>query len=156
MPRKTLIQNRRDIAANWTSVNPILASGELGVETDTNKFKIGDGVTAWSSLAYQGGSSDAHGIPVGGTTGQVLSKIDGTDYNVHWVDASSGGGGSSFSGTYTGTTWTVAHNLGYHPAVTTMDNALTPNQVEGTINHIDANNLTVTFTTTVTGTIYLS
>jgi hypothetical protein len=62
----------------------------------------------------------------------------------------------SFSGSYSGTTWTVAHNLGYRPSVTTMDNALTPNQVEGSISHTDANNLTVTFTTTVTGNIYLS
>jgi hypothetical protein len=149
-----LIQNRRDTAATWTSVNPILASGEIGVETDTNKFKIGDGTSTWSALAYQGGSGTAHGIPSGGTTGQVLSKVNSTDYNVQWSTVS--GGASSFYGTYTGTTWTVNHNLGYQPAITTMDNALTPNQVEGTINHIDANNLTVTFTTTVTGTIYLS
>jgi len=47
-----LIQIRRDTAANWTSANPILAQGELGAETDTDKIKIGDGTTAWSSLAY--------------------------------------------------------------------------------------------------------
>jgi hypothetical protein len=45
-------QLRRDTAANWTSVNPILALGEPGVETDTLKVKVGDGVTAWNSLAY--------------------------------------------------------------------------------------------------------
>lgn len=157
MPRQTLIQNRRDTAANWTSVNPVLAAGEIGYVTsgtDAGKFKIGDGTTAWASLAYQGGSGTSHGIPVGGTTGQVLSKIDSTDYNVQWSTVTSGS--SSFSGSYSGTTWNVTHNLGYRPAVTTMDNALTPNQVEGEIHHTDANNLTVTFTTTVTGTIYLS
>jgi hypothetical protein len=47
-----LIQIRRDTASNWTSANPILAQGELGAETDTSKIKIGDGSTAWSSLAY--------------------------------------------------------------------------------------------------------
>ena len=47
-----LIQIRRDTAANWTSANPTLAQGELGAETDTSKIKIGDGSTAWSSLAY--------------------------------------------------------------------------------------------------------
>ena len=46
------LQNRRDTAANWTSNNPTLAAGEIGYETDTTKFKIGDGATAWSSLAY--------------------------------------------------------------------------------------------------------
>jgi hypothetical protein len=46
------IQIRRDTAANWTSVNPTLAQGELGVETDTLKFKVGDGTSAWTSLNY--------------------------------------------------------------------------------------------------------
>ena len=45
-------QLRRDTAANWTSNNPTLAAGEAGFETDTNKLKIGDGTTAWTSLAY--------------------------------------------------------------------------------------------------------
>lgn len=46
------IQFRRDTAANWTSADPTLAAGEFGYETDTLKVKIGDGATAWSSLAY--------------------------------------------------------------------------------------------------------
>ena len=53
MARNALIQLRRDTAANWTSTNPTLASGEMGLETDTNLFKIGDGSTAWSALLYQ-------------------------------------------------------------------------------------------------------
>ena len=50
------IQIRRDIAANWTSANPILAQGEMGLETNTNKVKIGDGSSAWNSLSYFGGA----------------------------------------------------------------------------------------------------
>ena len=46
------MQQRRDTAASWTSVNPTLRSGEFGYETDTGKFKIGDGTTPWVSLAY--------------------------------------------------------------------------------------------------------
>jgi len=46
------IQIRRDTAANWISANPTLAQGELGIETDTLKLKCGNGVTAWTSLAY--------------------------------------------------------------------------------------------------------
>lgn len=46
------IQIRRGTAAEWTSANPTLAAGELGVETDTNKLKMGDGTTAWNSLGY--------------------------------------------------------------------------------------------------------
>jgi len=43
---------RRDTAANWTTANPVLLAGELGLESDTNKIKIGDGTTAWTSLGY--------------------------------------------------------------------------------------------------------
>lgn len=48
----TKIIQRNDTAANWTSVNPVLAAGEMGVETDTNKFKIGNGLTDWQNLPY--------------------------------------------------------------------------------------------------------
>lgn len=50
----TQIQVRRGTASQWTSTNPTLAAGEWGLETDTLKTKIGDGATAWTSLAYQG------------------------------------------------------------------------------------------------------
>ena len=49
------IQLRNGTAAQWTSANPTLAAGELGVETDTNKFKVGTGSTAWNSLGYSAG-----------------------------------------------------------------------------------------------------
>jgi hypothetical protein len=55
------IQLRRDTAANWTSSNPTLASGEIGLETDTDQFKVGDGTTAWASLGY-GGIQGPQGI----------------------------------------------------------------------------------------------
>lgn len=57
----TKIIQRHDTSTNWTSVNPILALGEMGIETDTNKFKFGDGVTNWTALAYasaEGGGAD--------------------------------------------------------------------------------------------------
>lgn len=46
------MQQRRGTAAQWTSANPILAAGEIGFETDNNKFKIGDGVNHWANLSY--------------------------------------------------------------------------------------------------------
>jgi len=45
------IQLRRDTAANWASSNPILRAGEIGIETDTNKMKIGTGSAAWNSIS---------------------------------------------------------------------------------------------------------
>ena len=44
--------SRSDTAANWTSNNPVLLRGEIGVEIDTRKIKIGDGSTVWTSLLY--------------------------------------------------------------------------------------------------------
>lgn len=46
------IQFRRGTAAEWAAANPVLLEGELGLETDTAFYKIGDGVTAYNSLEY--------------------------------------------------------------------------------------------------------
>ena len=46
------IQTRNGTAAQWTSANPTLMAGEIGAETDTGRFKIGNGSTAWNSLTY--------------------------------------------------------------------------------------------------------
>ena len=57
MASKTLntrIQIRNDLAATWTEKNPVLLKGEMGVETDTRKIKIGDGLNKWSDLGYSG------------------------------------------------------------------------------------------------------
>jgi len=55
------LQLRRGTASQWTSANPILAAGEMGVETDTRKVKIGDGATSWSSLDYVAADAPAIG-----------------------------------------------------------------------------------------------
>jgi hypothetical protein len=55
------IQLRRGKAAFWASENPILHSGEPGYETNTRKWKVGDGVTPWNDLPYSSGGAD---IPV--------------------------------------------------------------------------------------------
>jgi hypothetical protein len=58
------IQLRRGLAADWTSTNPTLAEGELGLEKDTAKLKVGNGSTAWTSLSY---------LSTGGGSGTVTS-----------------------------------------------------------------------------------
>jgi hypothetical protein len=45
-------QQRRGTASQWTAANPILSAAEIGYETDTNKFKIGDGTNRWATLNY--------------------------------------------------------------------------------------------------------
>ena len=59
---------RRDTASNWTSGNPVLASGEVGYETNTGKFKIGNGSTAWTSLSYAS-------VPIGLSVLNDLSDV---------------------------------------------------------------------------------
>lgn len=97
MPAITRIQVRRDTTANWTSTNPTLYAGEIGYVTsgaDAGKFKVGDGTTVWSSLAYFSTGSltnpmttagdiiygGASGTPTRlgiGTAGQVLKVATG-------------------------------------------------------------------------------
>jgi len=48
----TRIQVRRGTAASWSSINPVLAPGEFGYETDTGKVKLGNGTANWTALAY--------------------------------------------------------------------------------------------------------
>lgn len=46
----TRIQIRRDTTLNWGSGNPTLAEGELGLDTDSGEYRLGDGSTAWNLL----------------------------------------------------------------------------------------------------------
>jgi hypothetical protein len=46
------IKIRRGLAAEWASENPVLAEGELGLELDTLRIKVGDGAQYWNDLAY--------------------------------------------------------------------------------------------------------
>ena len=69
------IQMRRDTASNWTSNNPTLAAGEWGLETDTGKFKIGDGSTAWTApLAYSSLPSNVLPLAGGAMTGAITTN----------------------------------------------------------------------------------
>ena len=81
-------QFRRDTSTNWTSVNPVLGSGEMGLETDTTKVKFGDGLTAWTGLNYvlpgpvgpTGAASTVPGPtgPTGATGGTGATGADST------------------------------------------------------------------------------
>lgn len=90
---------RRGTASSWISSNPVLSAGEPGFETDTGKFKIGDGITAWSTLEYATGLDNIINLQdldnvviTSPTNGQVL-KYNGTNW-VNGTDTTGGGGGS--------------------------------------------------------------
>ncbi|KKL17479.1 hypothetical protein LCGC14_2485140, partial [marine sediment metagenome] len=91
------IQLRRDSAADWTSNNPTLASGEIGEETDTGKFKIGDGATAWTALDYVDAAIDHDNL------------LNFTS-NEHYLQSAITAVGTIASGTWQGTT--IAVNQG--------------------------------------------
>jgi hypothetical protein len=68
------IQLRRDTAANWVSNNPILLSGELGIETDTLKFKIGNGSRWNATTSYALKAGEANGLATLNSLGKIPSS----------------------------------------------------------------------------------
>jgi hypothetical protein len=83
------IQYRRDTIANWTSVNPILAQGEVGLELDTSKIKVGNGSTAWNSLGYsQNTIYNGSGAPSNSIGGNGDFYIDNTNHYFYGPKAS--------------------------------------------------------------------
>jgi hypothetical protein len=77
MPVNNLIQVRRGTAEQWVTANPVLSSGELGFETDTGKFKIGDGTLEWDELDYAGGGGGNLDGGEADTNYGGISSIDG-------------------------------------------------------------------------------
>lgn len=69
----TRIQLRRGTSAQWTAANPILASGEIGIELDTFQWKVGDGTTAWADRPYV--ASGTVTLPEGGDLDDVPDGI---------------------------------------------------------------------------------
>lgn len=79
-------QQRHDTEANWTSKNPVLLDGEMGFVTGTQKYKIGDGTSKWSTLAYHTSLTDSEkskldGIATGANKTTVDSALSSTSTN---------------------------------------------------------------------------
>lgn len=107
------IQMRRDTAAAWTSANPTLSAGEPGYETDTGKFKVGDGATAWVSLGYfirdLRRSVDLY-IPVGDETTAITTGTAKATFRMPFAMALTSVRGSLSTAQATGTVFTVDVN----------------------------------------------
>lgn len=120
------IKSRGDTEANWINVNPVLAEREIGLETDTLRFKVGDGATAWVGLAYwemtgpagadgdtpyiQGGTwwigDTDTGVQTTGPQGPAgADGADGADGLLKQIVVSEKTGQSSYSGT----AWSIFH-----------------------------------------------
>lgn len=77
------IQNKTGTAAAWTSANPILAKGEIGVEIDTAKMKVGDGVTVYNNLPYLGETASNLNLITGNSfSGLVIQGMGDSDISI--------------------------------------------------------------------------
>ena len=135
------IQLRRDTAANWIAANPVLSLGEVGIETDTLKSKVGNGSATWTSLSYLGSQSpDFSGTPTaptasaGTNTTQIATTAftianRGDRYLTSATDSVAIGTGSKTFNVQTGLSYittqdiTVVHNVSnhMHGSVTSYD-----------------------------------
>lgn len=112
------IQLRRDTAANWSSTNPILASGEIGFITDTNKFKIGNGSTAFNSLSFFNGNltgsvlDDLSDVTITSATNGDFLRWNGTAWINDAVNLSTDTVGDYVSSLVAGTGITLSNNSG--------------------------------------------
>ena len=91
-----LMKQRYDTAANWTTANPTLLAGEIGIESDTKKWKLGTGAAAWNSLGYIPGLSiSAYPLvnaDISATAEIAVSKLaDGTPRQLLQTDAAGTG-----------------------------------------------------------------
>jgi len=128
----TRFKLRSDTAANWTAADPVMLAGEIGVETDNRRYKIGDGTTAWSGLSYY-----IDGVAI---RGQCSKMTDGT------IDITT-------QGTYvtTGLTATLDSDTAYGMVLGTTDAFGLKNdcgatklfRVYGSIDATDGNNSTL-------------
>lgn len=82
MNNSRTLRVRVNTAANWTSENPTLESGMIGLESDTGKMKRGDGSSTWTALSYlyaQSTHTHAIGDISGGAVATVAQVLQITD-----------------------------------------------------------------------------
>src|SRR6056300_173408 len=84
-------QQLRGASHHWTSVNPTLKAGEIGYETDTGNFKIGDGSTAWNSLSYFSNTVEGTAVLSTGEVGGTKFLREDGDGTCSWQTVSASG-----------------------------------------------------------------
>ena len=162
MAINNLIQFRKGDQATWTSVNPILGSGEAGYETDTGRLKIGNGNSLWNNLNY------SHIIPSGLISSSGININFGSNYKDATISVSGLNSGyiSDFNSTVSGLIPVKNITAGYDISVSNVSGNYTiastnlvhvdSQQPQGFINRTDSV-ITVSgniFTIAPTGTSY--
>lgn len=153
----SIIQIRRDTASNWTSANPTLAQGELGIETDTLKVKAGDGTTAWTSASYlidTGGyaaysdtTANFTGTLQNGGSNVVVDTDIGATVQAFDADTTKNDVANTFTANQAVTAELIANSYNEtYAAVTSTSNATTVNCEAGNaFSHTLTENTTFTF-----------
>lgn len=108
------IQLRRGDAADWTSTNPILAEGEVGVEIDTLKLKVGNGTDNWNTLPYFGsaGTVTSVGALTLGTSGTDLSSTVANGTTTPVITLNVPTASATNRGVLSSADWTTFNNKG--------------------------------------------
>ena len=133
------LQLRQDSASVWTSNNPTLSIGEVGVESDTLKMKVGNGFTAWTSLAYVNTTSSLWGTASWANNAITSAFVTASNVNGSVNSAYSG----AISATVTGP---------YYVDLSTGSTGLQPTFVNTTLVYNTANNYLST--TGFSGSLY--
>ena len=156
---------RRDTASNWNTANPVLSAGEIGLESNTNKIKLGDGTNHWQDLDYFFGSvenivlNDFSDVVINDAqTGDVI-RWNGTNWINDPINLATDTVGSYVSSLVEGTGVSISGNMGEGatPTIAIGQSVATTSSVsfarlETTGNVIVGGNLTVNGTTTTLNT----
>lgn len=124
-------------------------------------FTVGERTWKWTGTSWDvvattvvTGATGATGpgVAAGGSTGQILAKNSGTNYDTEWVD------NQTISYTHlqnaVSYNWVITHNLGFYPNVVVTDSAGTVVEVD--ISYQSANQLTISLAQAISGYAYLS
>ena len=145
----TRIRLRRDTAANWTSNNPTLTTGEMGYETNTGKFKIGNNTDAWTALPYsitaelsEGNLNDLKDVTITSAANGDFLRWSGTAWINDAVNLATDTVGSYVASLTAGTGITLSNNSGEEasPTVTvdtTVIQARVANVTDTEIGYLD-------------------
>lgn len=117
----TVIVARRGTSAQWASANPVLATGELGVDTDTDRIKLGDGATAWSALPYASVAGPATAtdnalVRFDSTTGKIIQNSVATLSDAGLLSVVA----LTLTGTFTGVNATLTGTLSVNHTYTAL------------------------------------
>lgn len=140
---------RRDTATNWSSANPTLSGGEVGIETDTLKMKLGNGSTAWNSLGYYAPPSldEVGDVTITSASSGQFLKWNGSAWVNDTIDLGTDTAGGYVASLVAGTGVTLSNNSGE-----TATPTIAIGQAVGTTSDVTFNDVTVSGNLTVSGT----